>query len=487
MCLTSNPTFYRMWDIVSLGEALCRCDATWHAMHNHTEDDMQSRQNKVSINRRAVVTRLAAVPALGITRAHAQSAAASGNTDKPTDLRILAAASFAPQWQSLVVPEFAKKFPNIRVQVDGIPYAEMTAKIMLDLTGASPTYDAYAIDEPWLPQVAETGQLLDLRKDAAAWTASDYNWADFNAAPLAAGQWKGGQFGVPLISNLLLRFYNRTHYAKAGLPEPTAAQTWAEFLAQAPKLVQDVKGTGSVNAWAVATYFGRAPLTPTIWQGILSSYGGDIVDAQNKPGFNNANGVKALQTHIDLLQWAPPGAKSHTFLESLQAFRQGQAANMIQWGSGYKGTVDPSSSTLKAEEVGIITMPVGSTRPGTHRGVWNGSVSRKSKNQQAAWTFWQWLSSTEGEKVHLSTMGAFPARKSTISKGPYESWQGPVLKALQQGYEAAEAGRMWRIRSPKSDQAQTILADETARAFNGEIKVAEALESAARKIERLRL
>ena len=58
---------------------------------------------------------------------------------------------------------------------------------------------------------------------------------------------------------------------------------------------------------------------------------------------------------------------------------------------------------------------------------------------------------------------------------------------VQQGYDAAEAGKMWRIRSPKSDQAQTILADETARAFNGEVSVAEALDNAARKIDRLGL
>lgn len=229
---------------------------------------MTFRHDKVSPNRRVVLAGLAAVPAVGINRAQAQSSSPLGTADKPIQLRILAATSFAPQWQSLVVPEFNKKFPHIKIQVDGIPYAEMTAKIMLDLTGASPTYDAYAIDEPWVPQVAETGQLLDLKKDAAPWTAADFNWADFNSAPLAASEWKGGQFGVPLIANLLLRFYNRTHYAKAGLPEPTASQTWAEFLDQAPKLVQDVKGAGSVNAWAISTYFGRAPLTPTIWQGI---------------------------------------------------------------------------------------------------------------------------------------------------------------------------------------------------------------------------
>lgn len=153
---------------------------------------MQSRHDKVSLNRRALLARLAAAPAIGISLAHAQSPGATGSTDRPIELRILAASSFSSQWQSLIVPEFNKKFRNIKVQVDGVPYAEMTAKIMLDLTGASPTYDAYAIDEPWMPQVAETGQLLDVHKETAPWTDASHNWADFNAAPLAAGQWKGG-------------------------------------------------------------------------------------------------------------------------------------------------------------------------------------------------------------------------------------------------------------------------------------------------------
>ncbi|MCX7380415.1 MAG: sugar ABC transporter substrate-binding protein [Alphaproteobacteria bacterium] len=446
-----------------------------------------------SVGRRAVLASLAAMPAAVINRAEAQQGGGFGTAEKPIQLRMIANSAFSVPWQNVMVPEFNKKFPHIKVQIDGLPYNEQLAKIMLDITGDKPTYDLYAIDDPWVPQVAETKQLLELKKDAKTWTAADYDWDDFNPAPLAASEWKGGQYGVPLRCNMLLRFYNKTHYQKAGLPEPDINQTWREFIAQAPKLVQDVKGTGGVNAWAIATYFTRDSLTPTIWQAILNAHGAELIDAQGKPGFNNPTGVKALQTHIDLLQWAPPGAKAHGFTESLQAFRQGQVANMFQWGSVYKGTaVDPGATTLKPNEVGIMVMPVGSNSPGimrsgTHRGIWNGCVSRKSPNQQAAWAMLQWLSSKEGEYFHSSVVGAFPARKSTLSRPPAEAWQAPVFKTLQHSYEIAAAGRMWRPRSAKSDQAQTILADETARAFNGDVKVAEALASAASKIERLRL
>jgi len=97
---------------------------------------MKSRHDEVSLNRRAVLAKLAAAPAIGMGLAHAQSPSPAGASDRPIELRILAASSFSSQWQSLIVPEFNKKFRNIKIQVDGVPYAEMTAKIMLDLTGA---------------------------------------------------------------------------------------------------------------------------------------------------------------------------------------------------------------------------------------------------------------------------------------------------------------------------------------------------------------
>jgi ABC-type glycerol-3-phosphate transport system substrate-binding protein len=434
------------------------------------------------------LSRRALLAAGASTLALPAGAAGTGTEAAPVAIRMIANEAFAKQWQTLMVPEFNKKFPHIKVQIDGVPYTELLAKSLLDLTGSTPTYDVIIADDPWTPQLAQTGNLLDLRKDAAKWTAADFDWADFNAAPLASSEWKGAQYGVPLRSNMLLMFYNRTHYRKAGLPEPTPKLSWAEFMAQAPKLVQDVKGSGKVDAWAIDTYFGREPLTPTIWQTILNSNGGELLDGNNKPVFNTPAGVAALQTQIDLLKFAPPGAKSHTFNEPLQAFRQGQVAAMFMWGSVFKGTaVDPATTTLKVEEVGIQTLPMGSKLPGTHRGIWNGTVNKRSPNAQAAWTLIQWLSSKEGEFWQANTLGVFPARKSTLARKPDSAWLVPVYATLQAAYDAAGAGHMWRPRLAKSDAVQQVLADETSRATAGEISAAEAIKGAADKIAKMRL
>lgn len=439
-----------------------------------------------SVSRRALMVAASALVVATMAGVSA-NAEGLGTPENPVEVRMIANEAFANQWQTLMVPEFNKHYPNIKVTIDGVPYVELLAKSMLDATGPSPTYDIIMADDPWVPQLAAVGALADLRSDEfKAWTDAGFDWDDFNASPLAASEWNGVQYGVPLRSNMLMMFTNKALYEKAGVPVPTEKITWDEFLEQAPKLVQDTDGDGKVDAWALDTYFVREPLTPTIWQTIMNSNGGQLLDENGKPAFNNEIGAAALETHKKLLEFAPTGAISHGFSESLQAFRQGIVASMFQWGSVYKGSaVDPATTTLTPEQVGIQVLPVGSTGPGAHRGIWSGTVSAKSENAQAAWTVIQWLSSKEGELWQSSNLGVFPARKSTLATAPSEEWLVPVFTALQQAYDASEAGKMWRIRHPRSDAAQQILADEHSRFMAGQITAAEALQVAADKIEKI--
>ncbi|MFN4273968.1 MAG: ABC transporter substrate-binding protein [Aliihoeflea sp.] len=449
---------------------------------------MKTTRELSGISRRALlVAATASLTSIATVVGVAHAEEGLGTPDAPIEVRMIANEAFANQWQTQMVPEFNKSYPNIRVIIDGVPYVELLAKSMLDATGPSPTYDIIIADDPWIPQLAEIGVLLDLKSEEVAdWTDAGYDWDDFNEAPLAAGEWRGVQYGVPVRSNMLMMFVNKTLYEKAGLPTPTPELTWEEYLEQAPQLVQDTSGDGRVDSWAIGTYFVREPLTPTIWQTIMNSNGGRLLDDDGKPAFNDAIGVAALETHKKLLDYAPTGAVSHGFSESLQAFRQGLVATMFNWGSVYKGSaIDETTTTLTREEVGIQVLPAGSVGPGAHRGIWNGAVSSKSENPQAAWAVLQWLTSKEGEAWHSAKLGVFPARKSTLASTPEEEWLEPVFEALQLAYDSAAAGEMWRIRHPRSDAAQQILADEVARVMAGQISAQEALDLAAEKIERV--
>ncbi|WP_348789025.1 sugar ABC transporter substrate-binding protein [Leifsonia sp. NPDC080035] len=409
-----------------------------------------------------------------------------GTAEKHVAITMMSNDAFAQQWQEQLVPEFNKKYPYIDVTIDSTPYDDLLAKGMLNGTDTDPQYDLITLDDPWTPQMAQAGVLLDLKKDAGSWTEKDYDWSDFNSAPLAASEWNGGQYGVPLRSNMLLMFYNKDLYAKAGLDAPTPELTWDQYLDEAPKLVQDTNGDGKTDSWAVGLTWQKGVLSPPFWQAVLNSNGGKLFTDDMKPAFDTKAGAAALQTQVDLLKYAPPGAQAYNYTEPLDAFRQGKIATIFTWGSAYKSAaVDPAVTKLTPEQVGIQTMPVGSKSASTHRGIWSGAVFKNSKHPEAAWTFLQWMSSKDGEKWCTDTFGSFPARKSTLASTPGQPWLAPVFSTLQNAYDVAAKGEMWRPRSPQSNAIQQALADQTSAAVLGQISSAQALKKAESQIDEL--
>jgi len=409
-----------------------------------------------------------------------------GTAKNHVKITMMSNDAFAQQWQEKLVPEFNKDFPYIDVTIDSTPYDNLLAKGLLNGVSKNPDYDLITLDDPWTPQLADAGVLLDLKKDAAAWTAKDYDWSDFNAAPLASSEWNGHQYGVPLRSNLLVMMYNKDLYKKAGVAEPTSKLSWNQFMDEAPKLVQDTNGDGSVDSWAIGLTWMRGVLSPPVWQTVLNSNGGALFDKNMNPTFDTKKGVAALQTQVDLLKYAPPGATNYNYTEPLDAFRQGKVATIFTWGSAYKSAaVDSAVTTLTPDQVGIQTMPAGSSGPSSHRGIWSGSVFKNSAHPQAAWALLQWMSSKKGEQWASTNLGSFPARKSTLAAAPSQPWLVPVFAAVQSGFDAAEAGKMWRPRDPKSNAIQEILADQTSAAVQGQSSAADALAKATDQIKSL--
>src|SRR3954452_5901096 len=221
-----------------------------------------------------------------------------GTADAPVDIKVLVNDAYGAQWTEKLLPEFKKDFPNINVTIDGLPYNDQLAKTMLELTNPTPTYDVAREDDNWTSQLASTGGLVDLRGDAVSkWTDADYDRDDFYPASLAAGQYDGKQVWVPARSNILMMLYNKTMYTEAGLPEPTPELTWDEYMTQADALVRDTDGDGVDDVWAVGTYFVRDGLTPTIWQTIMNSNGGTILNEDNTKAALGDEAVAALETH----------------------------------------------------------------------------------------------------------------------------------------------------------------------------------------------
>ncbi len=133
----------------------------------------------------------------------------------------------------------------------GSNYDEISQKFQAALTG-SDLPDLVLLSDVWWFRYALNGQLAPLQDllPAAGVTTSNYQkglYADY--------QYEGSQWAVPYCRSTPVFYYNKAHWAKAGLPD-RGPQTWSEFEEWLPKL--QAAGTGP----RPPTASGRARATP---------------------------------------------------------------------------------------------------------------------------------------------------------------------------------------------------------------------------------
>jgi multiple sugar transport system substrate-binding protein len=80
------------------------------------------------------------------------------------------------------------------------------------------------------------------------------NWADWNqftpAAKSAAVGTDGKTYGVPMGTDTRGLFYNKTLFAKAGIPLPWHPKTWADILAAARQIKAKLPGVTPINVYS---------------------------------------------------------------------------------------------------------------------------------------------------------------------------------------------------------------------------------------------
>src|SRR5499427_8199271 len=93
------------------------------------------------------------------------------------------------------LPEFEKK-TGIKVVVDAAPFGDLYKKQLLSLSTGG-RYDVLFMDEPWVPPLSEFLAPLDER-------ARGLDVQDFVPTTVAAGQFQGKQYALPVDPNVQL-------------------------------------------------------------------------------------------------------------------------------------------------------------------------------------------------------------------------------------------------------------------------------------------
>jgi multiple sugar transport system substrate-binding protein len=359
-----------------------------------------------------------------------------------------------------VIPAFEKKYPNITVKSQNVPYQSLLQKLTATVAGGTGP-DVVRSDIIWMPQLAKIGALVPT-DDIIAQRQNE-----FYAGPLATCSYKGKYYGLPLDTNTRVIFYNKTVLSQVGVNQPPT--TTADFQTIAQKVTALGKNfygfaDGGLDPWNIF---------PWIW-----SFGGAVTDDNytKASGFiNGAQSVAALEFLVGLYKsraLAPNIVGGSTYSPD-DEFGKNHLGFILD-GPWVVPTLQQSYPKL---EYDLALMPAGPA--GSTSSVVGGediAVMSSSKNIDAAKTFMQYMTS-EDVQVMMGKVGQMPVLKSLEGEASLPAYFSMFAKQL----ETAKP----RTVSPNYTKMATILTDAFNRAFRGQATSQAALDSAAQQMDPL--
>lgn len=241
-------------------------------------------------------------------------------------------------------------------------------------------------------------------------TAPDWDFADFFPNIAKIHNFSGEQVGVPITIELQALFCNGKMLQAKGLTPPATLDALMDTATKLKDAAHDVAGivTRGDGVQAVYTF---APF--------LFAFGGRWQDEQGKPELATPAAVKALKYYGNLLRAAgPPNILGMQWKSTYPLFQQARSAMFIDATNFLAYFKDPSQSRV-VDDVVVAPLPAGPS--GEHSTVisWGPAIAASSKQQQAAWTAIQWLTSKRAmisstEATHLP-----PSRQSIYNSEVY--------------------------------------------------------------------
>lgn len=358
------------------------------------------------------------------------------------------ATNEAPMYKELIT-EFTKKYPNVKINYQSVPFGEAQNKFKTAAAAKSGAPDILRAEVAWVPEFASLGYLYkldgtDLTKDMD----------DFLAAPKGSTQWNGGTYGVPQVTDTLGLMYNKKLLADAGVQAPT---TWDEMRTAAAKIKS---ATGKDGVYLNPTGYYLMPF--------IYGEGGDLLNAKDKKiTVNDAPAVAGAAKAQELLK-SPGFTKApatEAYKSMMDAFNAGNVAMLIQ-GPWETANVTKAAAFGGADNLGIAPIPAGSKKAGAPVGghdyvVYSGMSADKAK---AATEFIKFMTSAETQAKVADKLGVLPTRKSAYDKvtnPAVKSWQKAMDSAVERAW-IPEGGQLFAPLDQAATKLMVNLADPKA-------------------------
>lgn len=311
-----------------------------------------------------------------------------------------------------LMPEFTRRNPGIRVDVQQVPWTAAHEKLLTAFVGhAAP--DLAQMGNTWIPEFAAIGALEKLDGRVAASAA--LSEADYFPGVWQTSLYDGAVYGIPWYVDTRVLFYRPDLLAKAGFPAPP--RDWGEWLLamRRIKALQPPEGHPILlptNEWEQLTILG-------IQQGASL-----LCDNGTRGCFKEPAFAAAVRFYVGLFHERLAPMVSFSQLGNVyQEFERGNVAMWITgpWNMGeFRRRLPPEQQDL------WMTAPL----PAPRVGEWPGAsftggsslaVFAGSRRKEDAWKLVEFLSDPVIQTRFHALSGDLPARKT--------AWNDPSLAA----------------------------------------------------------
>lgn len=308
--------------------------------------------------------------------------------------------------ESPVIAEIAEAFEGTTVEVTQIPFdGAQQAYDQQAAGGEAP--DVFRAEIAWIADYADKGYLLDLTSMVPA-----EEWDDYLDGPLAYGQWQGGTYAIPQVTDALALMYNKRLFEEAQVEVPDTM----EDLVAVGQTIQDSTDVTSAFYMRGDAYW----LQPFLW-----AFGGGLFNTDEEGNVteilvNNEGSVEGLTFLLeDVLGTIAPDDVdfANDYGNAMTAFKAGDVAMIL---NGPWSTADALSGEefTDPENLGVAVIPAG---PDGDRGSPIGGHSyvvyagMDQSRQACAVEFARYLSSAENQGRLATELNLLPTRESAYA------------------------------------------------------------------------
>ena len=346
----------------------------------------------------------------------------------------------------LMTQIFEVCYPNIKVNLDQVPFAQFFDTIEARLAKGGETPDVYAVDSPLNTSYAVRGFTMPLDEYLAKYPELA-NLQDYIPASLKAMTYKGKHYSLPRDTSSQFMYYNKDIFSKYGIQFPERLiekrWTWEEVVEVAKKLTIDEDGDGDIDIWGFAFEQVDRPYTLL---SLAQSLGETMIgpDQLTATGYvDSPKSIRAGQFYFDLFNTWKVSPIGIAAFETDDVFGAGKIAMLLagnwlieRWKRHYPN-LNWDVTPFPYFKGGTVATPTGA---------WNIGVNPNSKHKDEAADFAIHMTSRSMAVIHYELMSGLPARKSVyklfedrFAEHPwsivtYESTNTAVPRPITPGY-----------------------------------------------------